>query len=829
MARGKHKRLRRLLESAPVAEAVTLSLEEIGEQIRAKLNPPTFGGEMDFTRHCWVKSTYDDRVIVEKQGKLYEIPYTIDGAEITMGEPAEVVIAYQRVQESGALTITYKRVSARPAQQRADPAGAGAPVEISESSALLGILEAKKGEEPKGNAWDVLLIKAGTSGNARHYPALMLEASVPLFEGVKAYADHPSKDEARNRPERSIRDVVGWFEGIRWDSEEQGIRGTFRILESADWLRMALKSAWDAGKPDLLGFSINAMGRVGAKRADNSTLIEAIEKVVSTDVVTTPGAGGRLLGVLESERSAEEDMLTADEVKAMITEALASSTTSLLEALKPEIATAVASAVPTPATPVTEATPAPPAELSALTEALAEITKANRIQAISTRIDAAKLPTAHAARLKTRILESAAKRDVDDAEIDAAIQDTRDIIAESGPARPAWLASTVVGDSAHDQMRKALTGWFTGEPVDGVRPVRDLRESFALWKGVGYLDVEPIAFFREGFVGGYDNAADHKRITESLGTSDWAQVFADVFYLQMIKEYVSSPDYDNWRKVTSDIESVPDFRTRHWTRVGGYGDLASVAERGTYPTITSPGDEEVSYAVGKYGGIEDITMEMILGDRLAQVRKAPQRMAYAASRTLYKFVMNMVTTTNPTMDYDSVALYDAAHGNTGTTALSVSGLDAVTIAMRSQTAFGQSSEILGTRNKPKLLIVPNELEGRALRIINPSEAYAAAIASSWDADTGMDPQRFKNAGLEVLVYDQLTDATDWWVVADPMKVPTIVMGFLNGRTEPELFTQDQPNVGSMFTADKVSYKVRHIFGGEVQEHRSFYRQVVSGS
>ena len=49
------------------------------------------------------------------------------------------------------------------------------------------------------------------------------------------------------------------------------------------------------------------------------------------------------------------------------------------------------------------------------------------------------------------------------------------------------------------------------------------------------------------------------------------------------------------------------------------------------------------------------------------------------------------------------------------------------------------------------------------------------------------------------------------------------------RTEPELFTQDQANVGSAFTADKISYKVRHVFGGEVQEHRSFYRQVVAGS
>lgn len=817
MARGKHKRLRTIRESAPVTEADKSILERyeaVQRAIMAVYAPsPGLMPADEMGPCCYVKDVFDEYAIVEKDERYYRIDYTMaaDGT-VTLADPIEVEKTYTPVAE----------VSPHLARQRADPAKAGAPVEISEVGHLL---EVSKGDQT-GRAWDTLLIKAGTSGNKRHYSARMLEASVPLFEGIQAFADHPSKDEARSRPERSVRDIVGWFEEARWDSGEQGIRATFRILPSAGWLREALKGAWDAGKRDLMGFSINALGRVSAKtHADGSQIIESLDKVVSTDVVTTPGAGGRLLGVLESERSAEEDMLTAEEVKAMITEALASSTTSLLEALKPEIASAVAAAAPKPAEKITEADPG---QLAAVTEALAEIKKANRITAIGTRIDAAKLPVAHAARLKTRILESAAKRDVDDAEIDAAIQDVRDIIAESGPARPAWLSSTVAGDSAHDQMRKALQGWFTGEPVDGVRPVRDLRESFALWKGVGYLDVEPIQFFKEGFCGGYDNAADHKRITESLGTADWNQVFADVFYLQMIKSYTSSPDYNNWRKVTSDIESVPDFRTRHWTRVGGYGDLTSVAEKGTYPSLTSPGDEEISYAIGKYGGIEDISMEMILGDRLAQVRSAPQRMAYASLRTLYKFVMNLVTTTNPTMDYDSTALYAAGHSNTGTTALTIAGLDAVTIAMRNQTAYGQSQEILGSRNKPKILIVPNTLEGRALRITNPSDAYGYAVSSPADTETVMDPARFKNAGIEVIVYDQLTDATDWWAVADPMQVPTIVMGFLNGRTEPELFTQDMPNVGSMFNADKVSYKVRHIFGGDVQDHRSFYRQVVAG-
>jgi hypothetical protein len=71
----------------------------------------------------------------------------------------------------------------------------------------------------------------------------------------------------------------------------------------------------------------------------------------------------------------------------------------------------------------------------------------------------------------------------------------------------------------------------------------------------------------------------------------------------------------------------------------------------------------------------------------------------------------------------------------------------------------------------------------------------------------------------------LTDVNNWYAVANPQEVPTVVMGFLNGRTEPELFVADDPRFGSMLTNDKVVYKIRQIFGGDVQDHRSFYRQV----
>jgi len=60
-----------------------------------------------------------------------------------------------------------------------------------------------------------------------------------------------------------------------------------------------------------------------------------------------------------------------------------------------------------------------------------------------------------------------------------------------------------------------------------------------------------------------------------------------------------------------------------------------------------------------------------------------------------------------------------------------------------------------------------------------------------------------------------------------MDVPTIEIGFLNGREEPELFVQDEPTNGSMFSNDKITYKVRHIYGGAVLDYRGLQGNVVA--
>lgn len=719
---------------------------------------------------------------------------------------------------------------------------------------------------PTGTTWHVKLIEAGTSKNRVRYSAAVLKESAHLYEGRPAFEDHATDDEHEKRPEGRVGGKVGVFRNVIFESRKIGTRtveglfATFKVVSPK--FREMLLEAQSVGEPDFFGLSHNVSAD-WAWAEENGHRVKDVKRIIavhSIDLVTDPAAGGRIERLIASDRERGEQKgdtveLTQEQLDKMLADAAeagaqrgieharseaeaaqaaaAQAASEAAQAAATEHAAQAATAVADP--PPGEGAATGTAEPSEAAQALAEARQLReelRRERTAQRIDGllaeAKISAPSKDLARSRLTELAERRPVEESDIRGVITEFQNLEASfiQESANPQGLGrSFKVGDAPVDQMSKALQGWFGGADVDGVKRLRSLKEGYCRYNGVSEWDFDAEEMI-EAFGTKYRSGRDHDRLKESLTTASWAEIFADNLYIMMQKAYVASP-YNDWVKFVSDFDDVPDFQTRHWARVGGYGDLPAVAEQGTYLPTTSPGDEEVSFAISKRGFLDDVTFEMIVGDRLNKVRRLPQEMALAAARTLYKFVMEMITTDNANMDYDSTALYDATHSNTGTTALSVAGLDAVTIAMRSQTRALNTAEILGPRNLPKYLIVPNELEGRAQRIVNPSAAYQYAIASPADTETVMDPTRFQGKGIEVVVNDFLTNAKDWWTVADPQQVSTIVMGFLNGNREPELFVQDQPNVGSAFTADKITYKCRHIYGGDIQDHRSFYYQDVA--
>jgi len=93
--------------------------------------------------------------------------------------------------------------------------------------------------------------------------------------------------------------------------------------------------------------------------------------------------------------------------------------------------------------------------------------------------------------------------------------------------------------------------------------------------------------------------------------------------------------------------------------------------------------------------------------------------------------------------------------------------------------------------------------------------------------TNNDESFVQSRKPKVHVVDYWTDANNWFATADKMEVPLIELGFYNGNEQPELFVQDMPTQGSLFSNDQIVYKIRHIYGGVVQDFRGFYGAIVA--
>ena len=685
---------------------------------------------------------------------------------------------------------------------------------LSKLSFLATLREAKGSD---GAEWKVCLISSGRSLNNFVYPVKTLESAIPLFEGVKAYIDHP--DTGGHAYSRSVKDIGGWFEGAELLGDD--LTSTFYVSEGQPWLKRMMKDAWDRGKLDLLGFSIMASGNAHSQQ-DGTFIVEKINRVASVDIVAVPAAGGRILSLAESKEEGEmslEDLTIAELRKA-----------------RPDLCTTIEAEVenkyPKPKKDeVCEKCKLPKAECECDAKKKADEygkklaadvedgvkkllagfeARSTRRELLKAAVAAADLPDA----AKVRLTESLQNTDFTADELTKAIAGEKAYLSDAMP-KPTVTSRVKITSEVGDNWRKAMDGMLAGVPTDGVKPFRSLREAYAIISSTPYLDINPGRMLGEAM--GFDSALQE----EVVQVSSWAQILGDSITRRMVREYTEMP-LDDWRRIVSDITPVSDFRTQRRARLGGYGALPAVSEGGTYQEFTAPTDEEATYAVTKRGGLQPLTIETIRNDDLGAVRKIPIRLARAAKVTLYQYVLNLISD-NTVAIYDATVLYTSGHANLGSTALNDATLTTAKQAMRQQLAYGSSIDYLDIM--PKLLLVPVQLESIAAHLRNDEFAYR----QSFTADSTVLSSREANThrgSFEIIVVPYWTDTNNWFLVADKALMPTIEMGFLDGKQEPELFTQEQPTVGSVFTADKITYKIRHIYAGAILDYRGFYGAIV---
>jgi hypothetical protein len=816
-----------------LTEASDLSHNDICRLLARALNP-------DGEERIWPVEVYDDMVVYDDGGQLYRRSYAIDAeGQVTLGD----AVAVER-------RVEYVAVGAMDEAQQPTDGGAAARQDAQPVDGTL--LEAVDAD---GWDWRVQIIRAGVSANGNEYPLAVLHEAAPVYAGVPVFY---GRGPDHNRNERGADAVAGWITAARPNAV--GVEGVFEINRGKPDVRESVRHAYDVKRRtgrEAIGFShvIPSGGFISEARRPSGRRVTKILRAESVDLVMNPAAGGSLLGPLAEGVAApgaseyvfdalQEAIMDVQKLLARLREGRKLSLEELAalnEAVgTQELAEALAESARAGATG--QETGA--ADSGATGEAMAVAGNGElreSLAALEARLREAEQRAALAqaeAVLRERLAESRlpeplraaiaadfSGRLFEAAELDARIDRDREIAARLAQVRPTGLGRIEVTTDQRDKFQQAMDGFFG--LVRGATPQQDqvqlwlrtpmhfrsLREAFEQITGRRVTD--PREILAEAVQYAPRELPDGLR--ESVTTSTFAEILGDSIRRRMIAQYLM-PDLQSFMLLVSEVSGLSDFRTNRRVRLGGYGDLPTVSEGGTYQPLTSPGDEEATYAPAKRGGLEDLTMETIMNDDMQVVRQIPVRLGEAAVRTLRHAIFNTVLRDNPTI-YDGVALFHASHGNLGSTALSAAELSVVRRAMRDQMPYGVTTQPLGASNLPRRLFVPAELEEIAFKLSN-SAPYV--LASNENATT---PNIHR--GIEYTVVDEWTDANDWVAAADPANTPIIELGFLNGREEPELFVQDAPTVGSVFTADKITYKIRHIWGYAVLDYRGLYKEVVA--
>lgn len=414
---------------------------------------------------------------------------------------------------------------------------------------------------------------------------------------------------------------------------------------------------------------------------------------------------------------------------------------------------------------------------------------------LSRRIDASTLPN----ELLAPIIDDAATGSIDEATALARLSVLEQHFADAQGPTVVRSAPIVMRDGP-EQIEVALSRLFGLEVPNNASDMprlQGLREFYHLTTG----DWEHHGIFHP------------ERVQLANGTtSTMAQTVANVLNKVLLRAFEQRPQW--WRPIATEVD-MPSMQTARWITLGGIADLDTVSEGGAYTEKTWDDYSETSAWIKK-GNYIGLTLEMIDRDDIQAVRSLTRRLGLAANRTLAAAISALFTAnsgTGPTLA-DSDPLFDSNHSNLTTTALSATQWDVVLQAMYQQTEY-HSSKTLGVR--PRYCLVPIELEKTALGIFTSEYEYGA---STFDTNVR------RGAGRNVITVPEWTDANNWAAVADPLDLEGVMVGYRYGR-QPELFVQDPPTAGALFTNDELRFKVRFLYTVGIGDYRALHKANVA--
>lgn len=177
--------------------------------------------------------------------------------------------------------------------------------------------------------YNVVIITAGPGNPAdKHiYSQACINGSAPAFEGAQCYLNHPDAIEEQTLPERSVKDLCGYFSNVH--PEGNALVAVLTLVNgpigdlAASLIDASLTYSQEHPGQNLAGISINADGpEIPVTFQGQQWLqVDHIDSATSADIVTRPARGGEFLNrIMESYRVFKEATSSAASIKDMVTE-----------------------------------------------------------------------------------------------------------------------------------------------------------------------------------------------------------------------------------------------------------------------------------------------------------------------------------------------------------------------------------------------------------------------------------------------------------------------------------------------------------------------------
>lgn len=625
--------------------------------------------------------------------------------------------------------------------------------------------------EAGGTGFEILCITAG-EGNGWEFSPEVLQASVPLFDGVQCFIDHMPLDSMDGH---SVRDLAGLISEPTWDPDAQGIKA--RLTPMGPGAEILTETAKEIlameGTETKVGFSAD----LGFNNEGNK--VTEILKIYSVDFVIDPARGGALLRALNSvqNRRKEDQMRMQLRTDSKATQALTNETIRL-QNIQKEAAQARALRM--------------------------EMCK----QVLASSLYACNLPTP----IKERIRADFSNRVFEPHELNAAIEDGKKLYSElSAGHSVSGLGGRVSGMySSHDQLNAAVHDMLGAKRPDDIRSVKTAKLS-------GIRELYTMMTGDWDFHGGYYP----DRVQLSNTTASLPGILKNALNKLIAQrwEELGASGYRWWEKIVT-VEHFENLQDITGVLVGEISTLPSVSE-GTAYSALDVSDSAETGSWTKYGAYIPLTIEMFERDDTMKLRQYPFKLADAGLRRISALVGAIFTANagvGPAMA-DTYKVFDASnHFNLGTGALSSANWE-----VANQAIWNQSMLVASGGTAPKLavngryLVVPRALQLTAQKILYPTLAYESGITSE-----NMQRGQFG----DVVTCPEFSDPTDWAVVADPLVAPSIYIGERFGLL-PEVYIADNQLEGSLFTNDEIRIKARHFLSVFVADYRPLYKSNVS--